>query len=200
MPFIPALKTVRISLEFTLNGKVCVNVIYANKTTTIVSADLVEIAETVRDWWIAHIKPIASADLSLQSVVTRDMTTEAGEQRILTDGLPSVGSVADGAMPNNVALVASLRTGIVGRSFRGRVFNLGLAESQVNQNLVDTTTQAAWLAAYDQLHTDLEAIDASWVVASFRHSGAPRVTATLTPINEVIVNRRVDTQRKRLPD
>jgi hypothetical protein len=93
----------------------------------------------------------------------------------------------------------SWRTGFSGRSFRGRTFYAGIANTEVSDNLISTTLAANLLADATTLLNDLIAGGHNLVVFSQYADGAPRVTGVGTPINQAIIDNRIDTQRRRLP-
>jgi hypothetical protein len=200
MAFVPAANTMRVVLEYTLEGELVVNVYYVNKSTPIVSIDLTQIAEIFADWWDTDLGDIISTSMSLDRIVVTDLTSATGLQTIYTTGLPLAGNLAESPQPNNIAVVCSRTTGYAGRSTRGRSYIAGVGDSQVVANEINGTLQAALLASQLNLSGLIAAGGYNWVVASFVHNGAPRTTAQLLGISAFAVDSRVDTQRKRLPD
>lgn len=199
MAFIPALNTMRVTISMTLSGKIVVCVVYANKETTIFESDLETIANTVKDWWANELAPLVSGDIALSKVEARDMTTSAGQMYTLPVAPPIYGEAVGQAMSNNVALVLSWRTAYAGRSQRGRTYIPGISESSVHDSRIDTIGAGLFATAGAALTDAILTAGYLHVVASFRHNGAPRATAQLTPVQACVVNTRVDTQRKRLP-
>jgi len=136
----------------------------------------------------------------LTAIRTRDMTVQSGQLAEL-DISPSVfGTFSGDALPANVSFAVSLRTGFAGRSRRGRVYHVGLAEGQVTQDFVIAANVTAIVAAYATWLTTLAAQQFTWVIASRISAGVPRATALITPVTAIFaVDARVDTQRRRLP-
>lgn len=103
---------------------------------------------------------------------------------------PRAGTVNSG-MPNQICAVLSLRTGLSGRSHRGRMYlPAGGAALQLDGQLVqaDATAVAnAWALAF----TDINASDAGKVVVV-----SQRLTA-FTVIESVRMDSRLDVQRSR---
>ena len=199
MGFIPALNTVRVALEFTSNGQICVNIIFLNKSTTVFSTDFVSIASVIRSWFSTYMKGSLGNSLSLSRISMRDMTTENGDILDSVVDLPIVGTLAQEPLPNNVALACSFRTGKAGKSYRGRAYMVGFTENQIGGDHLDSTPVAALALGWSYLNTLSLVIGYTHVVASFQHNLAPRATAVLTPVTQIIVNDRLDTQRRRLP-
>lgn len=198
MAFIPALNTLRVSLEFTHNGRPVVNVFYLKKSAPIIAIDLVNVGTALVTWWDFFFKPYTGNSLSLNSVNMRDMTTDAGIFNNFVTGLPSVGALAQEPLPNNVALVSSFRTLQVGRSYRGRVYQSGLTETQIGGDAVTVGLASQYASAWSAMNSYVGPNGFEFVVASFRHNNVPRGTAVLTPVTSIIVNTRIDTQRRRM--
>lgn len=200
MVFIPALNTVRVSLEFTLSGEICVNVFYLNKSTTVLSTDLTTIINTVKAWWTGGGKNYFHSSLSLSAIRTRDMTSQAGLVEDYVYPVPEAGIVGGVCAPANVAVVVSHRTGLAGRSYRGRTYFAGIPEAAYTANYLDATYPAAFGTALQDLMDDMvTAGPYVHSVASFYHLGSARGTAVITPVTYLQVDSRLDTQRRRLP-
>jgi len=92
-----------------------------------------------------------------------------------------------------------LRTGIAGRSFRGRTYLAGLIASEVVNNQLDGGRALGMVSGLDQVRQDMAALNFFLVVVSRVHNGAPRVTGVATTVTSILaVDNRVDTQRRRL--
>jgi len=199
MAFIPALNTLRVTLEYTLNGQLVVNVFYLKKSTPIATIDITNAVASIKSWFTTYLKPHLGNSLSLVRVVARDMTVENGAV-VESAVVPAiVGSLAEEPLSNNVALVVSFKTGLVGRSLRGRVYMPGLTENQLTGNDVTTGAATGLVTGWSNLNSFVGAQGFALQVASFRNNGAPRVSALLTPVTNYNVTTRVDTQRRRLP-
>jgi hypothetical protein len=100
-----------------------------------------------------------------------------------------------------VTIAVSWRTGITGRSFRGRTYHLGLSEAQYVGSTLEVTPAGLILTAYDALLTTINAISGNQMGVLSRYADkAPRVNGLLTPISNVeFVDLVLDSQRRRLP-
>lgn len=145
-----------------------------------------------------YLAPLSS-DLSLDRIVARDYTTQSGP--VVDMSFTALLGEEGDAMPNNVALSVSFRTGFAGRSNRGRNYVGAIPRANVVENQVDTTFAGIVKAAYDSIiGANTVAPGWSWAVASFKTAGAWRTAAQVVPIQTVvIVDRTVDTMQKRLP-
>jgi hypothetical protein len=103
-------------------------------------------------------------------------------------------------LPSNVTLAISFRTGFRGRSFRGRAYAVGLTEGQVTGDSVSDAVATAyrehWEAFIASVQTDFPG--ASLAIVSRCQDGAWLTTATVTPVETVLVDPTVDSMRKRL--
>jgi hypothetical protein len=62
-----------------------------------------------------------------------------------------VGGEASNPLPSNVSAIVSLKTGLRGRSFRGRAYWPGYTEASSVENTFNATSQANLQAVYDEL-------------------------------------------------
>lgn len=136
---------------------------------------------------------------SVEYIVATDWSIENGGQYSYSNGIPFSGQETIEEVPASVALVVSTRTAKTGRSYRGRTYLPGLTEATVIGNHVTATGLVTAAAYYTLLVGDLQEANFDLVVYSLYSGGAPRATPVQTPIETVIINSRVDTQRRRLP-
>lgn len=199
MPFIPLPLGIRVAVEFIKDGSLVVNVHHVTTALPITTVNLTALAMVFRNWWTTTGKAQANAGTALSRVVVTDVSVASGLQVISAPGLPEAGTIAGVDTPSNVALALSWRTGYSGRSFRGRTYFAPLQAGDVATNYVSVSRVASIQAAYATLRTNLATAGYPLVIASFYNNGAPRAAGVATPVTELIVNTRVDTQRRRLP-
>lgn len=199
MAFIPATNTIRIALEYTMNDQLVVNVYYVDKTTPIVTANLTQIAIVFRDWWVNTQRANFAPAILLQRVIATDVSVANGAQVVETLVTPSPGTLAGASTPNNVAIVVTHLTGLIGRSNRGRTFYAGINASDVTDNFISSTRQTALLSAETTLLSSVSSAGMRRVVVSYFSGGLPRTSAQVRQITGFKMNTRVDTQRRRLP-
>lgn len=198
MSFISLPDGVKVTLEYTLNGKLVVNVYWATKSTPIVSIDLINIANKFADFW-DNIRGGLSHTMTIQRIVAVDWSVPNGEFYQITSFTNPSGASPDASLPNNVALVTTLSTHLTGRSYRGRSYIAGIPESAEANNYVDSSYAAGFVSAFSDLDSSLNTGGYQFVVASFQHNKVPRTTGVATPITDYTTNLRVDTQRRRMP-
>jgi hypothetical protein len=141
-----------------------------------------------------------SNKLSSDRLTVRDVVPgTAAEVELDYTAVP--GQITADMCPPQCATLVTWRTGLAGRSFRGRTFLPGLAEDrQANGTLV-----AAQLSEVADFVTQMLAVfgptgsDANWqfAVISRITAGAPRTPPIATAVTAGVVQTRTGTQRRR---
>lgn len=201
MAFIPVPNTILVFTEFAnANGALYGNTFWVRDEQAGVTAPRVGDCLNIFQTWLSTQKmPSVSNQLSATRLNGRDMSIENGEliDRPLTP--PIAGTQVSPLMPANVTIAVSLRTGLAGRSFRGRHYWTGLSEGQVAGDFITTGVNTGILAAINALRVALQAADFTWCIVSRTANGVPRTTGVATAITTVFtVDTRVDTMRRRL--
>lgn len=198
----PAPGVTRAVLQFRQDGQVLNNVMHFVDPSGVQPPDPTELASRVALWWITWIRTFVSNLVLLEQVICTDLSEGAEPGAVYTTGLPENGSNAAAPLPNNVTVVMSLRTALRGRSYRGRVYHIGLTESQVVGNTVDPALMTSLRANYTFL-TNLEGDTGEPVyqlaVLSYFTNNAVRPLGVATPVVSISSDGVIDTQRRRLP-
>jgi hypothetical protein len=207
MAFIPVPNTAQIRLEGRLDNQQTINDLYFFQDGGFTSLELEDLTANVFSWWNTSIVTVLNEGFSSLRASARDLTTENGISFETATGASS-GGVSGEAAPNNVAPAVSFRTGMAGRSFRGRNYIPGISNSSVVGNNVDAGWRDDILNGYSLLLPAGSVLPGTfvWVVAS-RFSGVdvdgkpiPRLAGIVTTITAVIfTDTVVDSQRRRLP-
>lgn len=200
MPFIPLPNGVRAVLEFNLAGELVVNVFHFTCDSAITTVNLTALGEVLADMWANDLVGLFSTDMSLQQIVLTDVSTEDSIQVTYTTDLPEPGVAGGDAAPNNVAVCSTYRTERIGRSYRGRTYWAGLDETLIVNNTPNSSIVTNILTALADMIIAADVMGFTFVVASYRHNNAPRVTGVATPITALTMDTRSDSQRRRLPD
>jgi len=197
--FIPVPDGIRLVFRFILRGQPVTITIWVTTENEITEAFLGTLADACLAWWDAGGKDAFSNELYLSTVEATQQDVQNGFQVTSVNDPPIAGGTAASALPNNVAVVTTFRTSLIGRSHRGRVFLPGIANNAVSgSNVIAGAVTNLDDAMTDLLATMVTAGCTPVVVSKF-HDGAPRSTAVVTPIATIQVRSRVDTQRRRLP-
>lgn len=200
MQFVPGSMVVEMELRQRLDGQRIENTLYflgdeAPNVTTMRA-----LAVAMGNWWQEAIAPLVSVDLTLNEIYTTDLTTQTGPTDTLAYTTPIPGEIAFESLPNNVSLAVSFRTAARGRSARGRNYMAGLTDDQVLHNTVEADVATSFANAYNNIPTRLEGLGYTWVVFSRFSGGLPRVAGLVRPVTTaIVVDRTVDSQRRRLP-
>lgn len=202
MAFIPVPDTAAFTMRYLgPDAQVVVNTYYFRKVGVAWDpASLDAVAQILIDWESTLASVWRSSSISLVAVEARDINTADSFVIVVDVDPPIPGQEISPILPMNVTWAVTLRTPFAGRSFRGRTYWVGLAESMAVGDFLTAPTQAGIQSALDQIR-GLVAIgtgDTQVVVSRF-FNGAPRVTGVATPITSVSpFDGRVDTQRRRL--
>src|SRR5215216_1560806 len=204
MPFVPVTNTVLAELRMTADNQFVENTLYFEYLSLPTLAEMTTLGQALIDWWDANIAPLTWVGVELREVVVTSLNSGTGLQATVVPAVTQLGELNVSALPMNVSLTISFRTGLRGRSFRGRNYVVGLVEGQTTgANQIDSATSAAFVDAYSLLLDFGQDIGASWVVVS-RFSGVdangdpiPRAAGVTTPITSVlVVDNIVDSQRR----
>jgi len=203
MAYQPVNATAMVELVYTYAGQTCENTLYWRHAATAWSlSELAGLTEFHRAWWIAEMAPFTSSTVALVRVDATDLSDQFGIKYQQTVSPIAPGAVAGQALPNNCTIATTFATQNRGRSFRGRNYFVGLAESQVELNVVDETTRDGIIAAYTLLIGPGVGPDGSqWVVVSRTVNGVVQMPTALTTYVTAVRHADfiVDSQRRRLP-
>lgn len=200
MAFVPVPNTASLEYIYTWDGQVVQNVLHYGSASLIDTAALNGLTTAALSWWSANLRASISSACSLIAVRATDLTTQTGPVVEDTTGLPLAGTGASSAQPNNVTVAIKLITANRGRSFRGRVYHVGLPGTAVNANEITSTIRTNLRNAYLAALTLSTSPTWTFVVASKFTNNAPRTEGLATPVTDISVNPTVDSQRRRLPE
>lgn len=188
---------IKIEWNMDQNGVPVVNRVYVIKTGAISTGDLDDAIVAALDFY-NDFKGLQHPSCVLQNITATDVSVPNGSQTILPVLSNNTGTGMGDAAGANVAMCASLRTNYIGRSFRGRFYLGGLAQEQLAGAQNFGTLNAGYLAGFmaDFINT-LNAINMTLVVVSRFAAGVARVTNLATEIISIIVDTKVDSQRRR---
>lgn len=198
-PYVPFDKTMFVEFIQTFAGETVVNGIYVKGSSVVTTALMDDLAAELITWQDEQMQSLHHTSWQLTMLRIRDLTSQFSFVKEYTDGLPISGNHAAAAStPGNAALVVTFRTGLAGRSFRGRNYIGGLPLVMDDPNHFTDAFAAALQAAYATLPTVLDTLTLTHVVASRWINGVLRTTGAATPVTGYTVNDQVDSQRRRL--
>jgi len=199
MAFIPASQIVRVVVEQLIAEQICANVFHVDANEPVTAAVINLILDEFETWVNDSFSELQSQDADTTGLSGRDLTSATGllvERPFVT---PVPGVVASPVLPNNVAVCMTLFTDLSGRSFRGRSYVGGIAESTIVESSLALATATFYAAMYIDLVDALSLAGYELVVTSFQTAGAPRVAAVSTPVTAIGCQTITDSQRRRLP-
>lgn len=200
MPFIPVPGAARAAVTFSLDGQPCQWELDVT-VETVTAANMQDAAGALYNAVAEHVMPQMSADLFLNAAVAYGQTTENDPIGLYFPLTPTLGSVSSKSLPNNVALCVSKYTALRGRSFRGRLFLMGMPE---NSRSTPSYVTDAYMG---NINTAMSGVLADMISAGFppcvisRYTAnAPRTTGIATLVTALAcVDPVLDSQRRRLP-
>jgi hypothetical protein len=198
MPFVPTPFGIMLCFNFTTvgqNWQFCVGVRAAN--TPPLNAELVTATAVGHALLNGAMQPLFTLTTTCNTITATDISSQGAPQYIRVENLP--GSKTGTAAPMNAAVVVSLRTGLRGRSYRGRCYLGSISMSDVASAVdINSNFQAAIVAAFAGLQAALLSAALDMVVVSKQHNGVPRSAGATYAIEQIVVDSHIDSQRRRL--
>jgi len=177
------------------------NSLYFFSTIAPDNSDLQELSDNLLLHWQTTMLPLMSSQVALIAVEATLLIPVPALVAVSPATLPNLGGDSNPATPNSTTIAISFRTGLSGRSYRGRNYWLGLTEPNVVNNSVSSTLLQDVADAYaGMIGANTIASNWTWGVYSRRVDNTNRETGLFTDITGVIITDDiVDSQRRRLP-
>lgn len=201
MAFVPVSGAVMAEIRMSLDSQLIENTLYFRSRAEAIDPTLTGLGNALLLWWTTSYRVKLPDSVTLREIYLTDLNSATGPTHTAPAPAPApAGLAATPVMPNNVTIAVSFRTGLRGRSYRGRNYFGALGEGQISSNTLDGATQAGIIAAYNALLTGDVADDWEWGVVSRFSGGVPRAAGVFTPVTAVLITDSiVDSQRRRLP-
>ena len=127
---------IQVKLGTSVAGQGAYNILHFQKagSQTIDQADAEAIGNASHTAWLANMAPQCATNVAMGHSSVRDLT--APNQPEFIDTVPAVtgSSATPETLPAATALVVTIRTGLSGKSFRGRVYVTGFSEAANDAN------------------------------------------------------------------
>lgn len=189
---------VSVVFNATQNGIPIVNVYHVKTPGAVTDAALLDISEVFFDWWQTNMQASQHNSYVLHTIVATDLSSIGGHQVVTNLTTDNAGTAGNTAAAANAAVVQSWRTASIGRSYRGRTYVGGVPQdAMATAQTISTTAATSYATAAANLIDALETAGFVLAVLSRFAAGVQRVTGLLTQIIEVIVDVKVDSQRRR---
>jgi len=113
-------QAVMAEVRWLLDSQKCENRIYVDVFATPTTEIISNVSDIVAGWVVASYVPHVNGAVRFTDVVVTDASNAVGIQQ--TTVVDTVGSLTGAMLPNETSFAISLRTGLRGRSGRGRWF------------------------------------------------------------------------------
>lgn len=180
------------------NGIPVVNTWHVDNGAAVLPSDLAAVANAFQTWFQAFPLPFMHSSYTLNQIIATSLESVGGIQHINTLTTANAGGNSTAPAAANAALVISWRTANTGRSYRGRSYMGAL----VNSDLADAQNVTAGIAAAyagqgAALISAITALGKKLVVLSRFVALVARVVPIMTEIIALIVDTKIDSQRRR---
>jgi hypothetical protein len=199
IPFIPTIAGTKSTLNFTYNGSNVQMVLNFKWGAPATSTDRGNLNTALHTFWTNQLKPNIGDNLGLILIDTVNLDSASAPGTQLSLGSPEYGTIAGEDEPANAALVVTHRTGLRGRSYRGRTYVGGLHHYATNSvTSQDASNVTGIVSAFSWLLTAANTANAVWSVLSKFSNLAARAQGVMTPITGLSADTFYDSQRRRL--
>lgn len=199
MAFQPAPGIVAVEMRGVLHGQRVENVLHFRAAGAISQESLQGLVNAIGEL-VSSEEYLAYWPNEFQwtEIYARDLTTAIGVQASDTTVAGSVGTGGVG-MPGNVTIAITLRSGLTGRSARGRVYWMGLTEGAIVGNAVSGPVVAGYVDVLEDIRAEALLAGFELVVLSRQQAGVVLANAIGYDVVTIgATDLNVDSQRKRL--
>jgi len=183
----------RVSIIGSRDTREIVNTFHVANNTPWTLTQMAQLATDTQNWINTSLKGMVPPQYSFNQISVRQYDPVTPQAYDLSISPPIVGTRGAVAEAGNVTVTMSLRTGLAGRKFRGRMYTPGIDESDVNTNDTIKSGLVAGLAAATQ----------AFLTYLFTGTRAPVIfhksSNTFTQIIGYAIENILDSQRRRLP-
>lgn len=207
MAFVPVPNTIEVDVIYLLDGQRMENTLYFENPSGWTVGDIITWLDELNTFISSELMPLLTSAIQFIELAARLLDTASSIGASVSIVPPVSGGVVGEQLPNNVTYTISFKTGLTGRSFRGRNYVPGLGLDAVNGNSIAAATRTGLLAFYTELKARALTNGTPWVVVS-RYSGVnpttgkpiPRAVGVTTEVQSITTyDNTVDSQRRRLP-
>lgn len=177
------------------------NTMYFRRTDSdpISAAYLLSLMGQLQNAMVTEPNLYWSTGVQVERFDGRDLTTEAGAVATLDGDVLTAGASTGALLPANVTVAVAFKSGVAGRSYRGRNYCVGLTEAMVTGDYLISPFDARIITLYTSMADAVLGVDFEHVVLSRYHAGAPRAEGIGTPVLAwQLTDLRVDTMKSRL--
>lgn len=200
MAFVPVPLGAQVEIRGTLHGQNVENVLWFAGATEWDAGTLGALAQDVANTYLAEIMPLMSTDYVLREVYATAQFSRTGPFSVAVATGTQTGGIASSVRNSAEALCMKLLTANRGRSFRGRLYQLAIPSSQLDDSRWSEATVANFITAWNSFRGVMADLGRTWAVCSRRANNADRAVGVLTPVTLVsVTDNVVDSQNRRKP-
>lgn len=183
----------RVTIFGSRDTRQILNTLHVRNTAGWSLASMATLANDIRTWLSANYKGIVPSQYTWYLISVRQYDPSVPLAYDLSISPPIVGSRGNNPEAGNVTSTLSLRTGLAGRRYRGRIYVAGIDESDVTVlDLLSSSYVAALGVIAQALLTIVNTGTRSLCIFH-------KNTNTYTDVNGYAIENIVDSQRRRLP-
>jgi len=201
MAFIPVPGVAQVNVNYRENNEPAQNTLYFASNSTIDTTNIQSLADDILAYWLAEMLVWLPQTTQLFQVEAFSLDAQEGPYGQAVPDAPSFGGVFLDGDANNVTISVSHRSGLRGRSHRGRNYLAGVPKAYIDANFVDVDWLLSVIGGYANMMGPNAVSDGwRWNIVSRRHNNAWRAEGIALPVRSVvIVDNVVDSMRNRLP-
>jgi hypothetical protein len=201
-PFIPVANVASVELIYSQNAQVVENVFNVQKGSPYTLSDLQAVRTIFNSWDNATWAGARGTGCSLVRIRTKARDTNSSPMEDFPVSPARAGTVGGAMMPGNCTFSLKLATGHQGRSYRGRIYLVGVTTALLNSgnyNLFDPTSASNIIAKLATLITNLATGGHTLGVVSLMADKTWRTAGVFTQATGfTAVDYNVDSMRRRL--
>lgn len=200
MAFQPCPNCAEFVFKQTLFTQPIANVIHISRDSGWSATPLTTMATSLEAAWAAQVAPLLSEHLVLRSIAYRDLGDELGSAGEYTFNAVPGGLTTPQPLPYSTAMVITLRTAYVGRSYRGRIYQAGLTTAQISDAEFLASSVEEMVTAWENMQLACSSqVGARMVVLSRYHNKTLRASGVSTPVTSIQANNLADRMSRRNP-
>jgi len=189
---------IEVALHGAQEGIPVVNIFHIKAPGAVTFTDLENIETVFQEWVDSDWLPMLHNTYVLNDFTVLDISEEDGIKVTHPYVSGNAGGVGGDPTPANAALVVSWRTAQTGRSYRGRTYVGAIGNNfMVDPHNVDSTFASGVADNMAALKDAIETAGYTLSVLSRVLNKVVRVVGVLTEIVSIIVDTKVDSQRRR---
>lgn len=199
-PFIPVPHCALVEIISTASSTIVENTYHVLAAQDFDATMCSDAALAFYAWYSAKYKQMVHANYQLAKISVKAIHQQNAPYAEYPGGVNDRGLEASTPMPPSASFCITMYTGLQGRSYRGRMYTIGVALAHMNGAFQVTAAYAqGWVSRLNDLKLTLAEVSMLPVVVSYRHNKAWREVGLPTEITDYgYGDLNLDCQRRRL--